>query len=75
MPELVKNDISFISLAHLVPEISYFQNFKISSAAILDLEVKMVQKRYDKYFIGFFMPELVKNDISFISVAHLVQEI
>ena len=42
MPELVKNDISFISLAHLVPEISYFLNFKISLAAILDLEVKMV---------------------------------
>ena len=36
MPELVENESLFVSLAHLVPEICFFLNFKISSAAILD---------------------------------------
>ena len=58
-----------------MPEKLYFQYFKMAPVAILDLQVKMASKLYDKYLIGFFRPELVENDTSFVFLLCLVPEI
>jgi hypothetical protein len=44
VPELVGNDTFVILLALLGPDILHFMFFKMASAAILDLEVRMTPK-------------------------------
>ena len=47
----------------------------MATAAILDLEVRMIPKLYSYHSSGFVMPEIVANDISFVCAAHLVPEL
>ena len=75
MPDLVEKDISFVRLGHLVPELLQFMFFEMASAAILDLEVKMVSKPYNYHSSVFVMPDLVEKDISFVRLGHLVPEL
>ena len=76
MPKLVKNDPSFTLLAHLVPEILHSMFSRWRTAAILDLEVKMIPKRHNNHFNNeLVMPQLVENDTSFTLLAHLVPDI
>ena len=51
MSELAENDPSFVFIAHLVPEISRLLFFNMASAAILDLEVKVIPKYFKWCFI------------------------
>ena len=44
--ELAENDPSFVFIAHLAPEITPHLFFNMASAAILDLEVKMIPKYF-----------------------------
>ena len=75
MPEVVENDTLFVLIAHLVPELLHFIIFKMATAAILHLEVRMIPKLYSYHSSGFVMPEIVANDISFVCVAHLMPEL
>jgi hypothetical protein len=75
MPKLVVIDTSYIVMAHMVQKISLFMFFNMASAAILDLEVKMVQKSNKYHSIISVMPEIVGIDTSFVIMVHLVQEI
>ena len=60
---------------NMVPELSHFIIFKMATAAILDLEIRMISKLYNYHSSGFVMPELVENDISFVRLGHLVPEL
>ena len=71
----MKNDTSFILVAHLMPEILHFMFFRMALTAILDLEVRMIPKLFNNHSSGIVMPELVKKDTSFVLVAHLMPEI
>ena len=75
MSESAENDYLFVFIAHLVPEISLLLFFIMTSAAILDLEVKMIPKYFKWYFIRFVMLKIVRNDTFFIVIVYLVQEI
>ena len=47
----------------------------MATAAILDLEVRMIPELYNHHFSGFVIPELVENNISFVRVGRLVPEL
>jgi zona occludens toxin (predicted ATPase) len=47
----------------------------MATAAILDLEVRMIPKLYNNYSRGFVMPQLVENDTSCNILAQLKPEI
>ena len=65
MSESAENDYLFVFIAHLVPEISLLLFFIMTSAAILDLEVKMIPKYFKWCFIRFVMLQIVGNDTFF----------
>ena len=75
MPNLLRNDISFVCLGHLVPELMKVMSSKMVKVAILDLEVKMVPKPYNYHSSVFVMPDIVEKDISFVRLGHLVPEL
>ena len=75
MPDIVEKDISFVHLCHLMPELLQFMFFKMASAAILDLEVKMAPKPYNYHSSAFVMSDIVEKDISFVHLGHLVPEL
>ena len=49
--------------------------FKMATAAILDLEVKMVPKLYNYHSSVFGMSEIVEKDTSFVRLGHMVPEL
>ena len=49
--------------------------FKMATAAILDLEVRMIPKLYNYHSSGFVMPEIVENNIALVRLGHLVPEL
>ena len=75
MPELVEINILFAIFGHLVQEIHFIMFFKMASAAILDLEVKVTLSYKVFHSIMFLIPQLVGIDILFAIFGHLVQEI
>ena len=70
----MKNDTSFVFVAHLGPEILHFMFSRWRTAAILDLVVKEEPKCKNNISSVFVMPELIENDTSFSFLAHLVLE-
>ena len=77
--ELTGKDTSFVSMTHLIQEISLFMFLQYGVgghvwAAILDLNVKMISEHSYKHPFICMMPEITGNDSSFAFMPSLYQE-
>ena len=80
--ELARNDTSFVSMTHLILNITVYIFFQYGIgayfwAAILDFKVKMVHKIVKSFYyisITFMVPELTGNYTSFTFLSNLYQE-
>ena len=79
---LVQKDISLVFTVHLMPVVSIIPDlysfmffWRRWTAAILDLEVKLTSKLWNKYPIIFVVFMMVQKDISLVFISHLMPDL
>ena len=75
MPELVENDTLFALRLGLFPEILYISFVYNDAGGHFGFWYQSDTEPYDRYFIGFVLPELVANDTLLVFLSQLLPEI